>query len=327
MKFKIALALTLLISFTQADETLLSQKLHELAKSYTTTLQAQDAYLVIMDVKTGHMVGASDSKSSDEDESLAKLKKYRFEPGNIIQPITYAIAIDYNKTTPDELLSGHKGKFAIASKYITDEYAFDYVSSENAVVHSSNIVAAQLGLRLDALELHDGLVRLGLKDIFEFDAKYKNNLTIQKLEYEIYRAVASYGYGFRVTLLDVAMVYRQFLEPTDNSFLDPTTTSYVKNTLIKAVKEGTGMQGNIQGVVVGGKTGTAHVIENGKYVNKYHTSFVGFAEDDTNSYIIGMLIVDPKKQTYASQTSAPLFKKTVEMMINMGYLSKSRNLK
>ena len=47
---------------------------------------------------------------------------------------------------------------------------------------------------------------------------------------------------------------------------------------------------------------------------------MGFANDKTRNYSIGVVVVQPKKSQFASQTSVPVFKKAVNIMIEDGYL-------
>jgi cell division protein FtsI (penicillin-binding protein 3) len=99
-----------------------------------------------------------------------------------------------------------------------------------------------------------------------------------------------------------------------------STAQKIKNILIKTVNKGTGKKARTPGIIVGGKTGTAHIVEKGKYVKKYNTAFMGFANDKTRNYSIGVVVVQPKKSQFASQTSVPVFKKAVNIMIEDGYL-------
>ena len=45
----------------------------------------------------------------------------------------------------------------------------------------------------------------------------------------------------------------------------------------------------VDGVITGGKTGTARIASGGKYDTKYNGSFFGFAQDETRSYTIGVV--------------------------------------
>jgi cell division protein FtsI (penicillin-binding protein 3) len=99
-----------------------------------------------------------------------------------------------------------------------------------------------------------------------------------------------------------------------------STAQRVKQILIKTVNKGTGKKARTAGLIIGGKTGTAHIVEKKRYVGKYNTAFMGFADDTTHQYSIGVVVVQPKKSQYASQTAVPVFKKAVDIMIEDGYL-------
>ena len=71
---------------------------------------------------------------------------------------------------------------------------------------------------------------------------------------------------------------------------------------------------------IGGKTGTAHLVENGQYVNEYNTAFIGFANDKKSKYTIGAIVVRPKKSQFAAQTAVPVFKKAINILIDENYL-------
>ena len=88
---------------------------------------------------------------------------------------------------------------------------------------------------------------------------------------------------------------------------------------------GTGTKAITPGLVIGGKTGTAHMVERGKYIHKYNTAFMGFANDAKHKYSIGVIVREPAKSHFASQTAVPVFKKAVDIMIEEGYLKPSSN--
>ena len=94
----------------------------------------------------------------------------------------------------------------------------------------------------------------------------------------------------------------------------------VKKILIKTVNKGTGIKAKTEGLIIGGKTGTAHIVEKRKYVRKYNTTFIGFADDVKNKYTIGVLVVKPKKSQFAAKTAVPVFKKAVDIMVEDNYL-------
>ena len=105
--------------------------------------------------------------------------------------------------------------------------------------------------------------------------------------------------------------------------ISSTTAAKMKKILIKTVNKGTGKKAITKGIIVGGKTGTAHIVEKGKYVHKYNTAFMGFANDTKRNYSIGVIVVQPIKNHFASQTAVPVFKQVVDTMIEDGYLTPS----
>jgi cell division protein FtsI (penicillin-binding protein 3) len=93
------------------------------------------------------------------------------------------------------------------------------------------------------------------------------------------------------------------------------------------VNRGTGTASQYDGLEVGGKTGTAHISEKGHYVEKYHSSFFGFANDKFgHKYTIGVFVIKPKKVYFASQTAAPTFQKIVGKMVEEKYLTVDETL-
>jgi cell division protein FtsI (penicillin-binding protein 3) len=103
-----------------------------------------------------------------------------------------------------------------------------------------------------------------------------------------------------------------------------STASRMNKILIKTVDEGTGTKTKTAGLVIGGKTGTAHIVERGNYVDKYNTAFMGFVNDKSHKYTMGVVVIKPKKSQFASQTAVPVFKRAVDILVEDGYLTPSQ---
>lgn len=122
---------------------------------------------------------------------------------------------------------------------------------------------------------------------------------IKRFQSEVYRATASYGYGLRTTFIQMLKAYNiitnygisynpylveyiqdsksiryKLKHQTPIRILSNKTAKEVKDTLIKVVNEGTGKTAQVKGITIGGKTGTAHIAQGGKYVRKYNSSFL-----------------------------------------------------
>ena len=278
--------------------------------------------------------------------------EYSFEPGSVIKPITFALLLEKKLVNPYDLVNGHNGHFKIGRKVITDEHKFDWLSAENVIVHSSNIGIAQLAQKLSGYEFNEGLKSFGFSEASTPDMIYEKTGSVpspKRLENEIYKATCSYGYGMRANLMQLMRAYSSFnnngrmvypklvssfineqgLETKIEAYeevqvIKSSTAARMKKILIKTVDEGTGKKAITKGIEVGGKTGTAHIVEKGRYVRKYNTAFMGLANDATRNYTIGVVVVQPKKSQFAAQTSVPVFKKAVDIMIEDGYLTTSQ---
>jgi len=319
-------------------------------------LKAKEVMLAIMDTKTAKVVTMASSnrylpkeiRKEDYPSLNSGMLEYSFEPGSVIKTITFALLLEKQLVNPYDLVNGHNGRFKIGRKVITDEHEFDWLSAENVIVHSSNIGIAQLAQKMSGIEFHEGLKKFGFSSKSTPDMIYERKGFIPsptRLNNEIYKATCSYGYGMHANLMQLIRAYSVFNNggknvtpqivdsfinemgeqikiPKDKQtqIIDSATAHRMKQILIKTVNKGTGVKAKTPGLEIGGKTGTAHKVEKGIYVNKYNTAFLGFANDKTKKYTIGVVVVEPKKSQFASQTAVPVFKKAIDIMVENSYL-------
>jgi cell division protein FtsI (penicillin-binding protein 3) len=93
--------------------------------------------------------------------------------------------------------------------------------------------------------------------------------------------------------------------------------------LQKTVKEGTGRKAYRPDIIVGGKTGTAHISICGHYEKVYNSSFFGFANDKLRKLTIGVTVIEPKTENsmyFASKCAVPVFKDIVDELVNQNIL-------
>jgi cell division protein FtsI (penicillin-binding protein 3) len=319
-------------------------------------MRAQEIMIAIMDTSNGHILSMASSnrflpkniKRSDYPSLNSGMIEYSFEPGSVMKTVTFSLLLDKGLINPYDLVNGYNGRFKIGRKIITDEHKFDWLSAENVIVHSSNIGIAQLAQKLSGIEFYEGLGRFGFGKKSTRDLIYEkigSTPSAMQLENEIYKATASYGYGIHANLMQILQAYSVFnnsgrMVPPQliSGFIDTfhrtipidgqeqlqiiktATAQRVKKILIKTVNEGTGIKAKTDGLEVGGKTGTAHKVEKGRYVNKYNTTFAGFANDEKSRYTMVVVVIEPKKSQFAAQTSVPVFKGAVDILVEDGYL-------
>jgi len=331
-------------------------KIEKMLDKMKVILRAKEIMIAIMNSHTGRIYTMASSnryfpksiKRSDYPSLNSNMIEYSFEPGSVLKPITFSLLLEHKLVNPYDLVNGHNGRYRMGRKVITDEHRFDWLSAENVIVYSSNIGIAQLAQKLSAYQFYNGLRDFGFSQKSTPDLIYERTgyiPTPKRLKNEIYKATCAYGYGIRVNLMQLMRAYCVFnnngkmvtprivdkfideqgqaktLEAQPSIRVIPGATAQrVKKILVKTVNKGTGKKAITPGIIVGGKTGTAHIVEKGKYVRKYNTAFMGFADDLQHNYTIGVVVIQPKKSQFAAQTAVPVFKKAVDIMIDDGYL-------
>lgn len=97
------------------------------------------------------------------------------------------------------------------------------------------------------------------------------------------------------------------------------TSSMVRYALESVVANGSGHNAYIENFRVGGKTGTAQKVENGKYlVGNYIVSFIGFMPANNPEIVVYVAINNPKGVTqYGGTVSAPVAKNVLTSAIEI----------
>ena len=374
MKYLKLILLTLLVnsiliadgiytSLTQKTDTINKEAVKKLNNAITLKalqrkeeFSAQRVMVAVMDISNekhaGDLIATYDSDVINEKYKGGSIAAYTYEPGAVLMPFTYALALKNNITSEWKLENGFQGEYHIDSKVITDEHKFDYIASEMIVPVSSNVCMADLSQKLHGNDMYQTLISFGFTDPSTFFIGYESSGYIRKAtmhDHAIYKATASYGYGIGVNLYQLLQAYSVFdndgvkIQPRailnekiyeinepdlwhePERVLDSELAQRMKKILIKTVKKGTGQNADMVGLEIGGKTGTAHMIRDDLYVNNYNSTFVGFVNGKKHKYIIGVIVVNPIKPYHSSETAAPLFKDIVAILLDQNYLSHSHH--
>jgi cell division protein FtsI (penicillin-binding protein 3) len=340
----------------------LQKRVSKILSKYKEELEAKEIIATVMESSSGAILSMASSNrylpNNIKQDQLRNLTNHNvqisYEAGSVNKPILLAHLLDKKLLDRYEIIKGYKGRYKIGRKTITDTHPMDFMSAEDIIVHSSNIGIAQLSLRLSGQELHDMYKNFGFGEKTGIDLPFESTglvPSVKRLNNDIYKATVSYGYSIRTSFIQMLNAYNVFNNhgrvnrPKVVSYLDgfkrivrldklqdekqviePATAKIMKQILVKTVQKGTGRGTIIDGLEIGGKTGTAHVAEKGKYVNKYVNSFFGFANDKKNNYTIGVTVFEPTTKTFASQTAVPVFKEIVEELLKLDYLKIEKNI-
>ena len=321
-------------------------------------LNALEVIAAVMKSDTGELVALASSnrynpnsiRRSDYPWLNASAVEYAFEPGSVMKTFMFSLLLKEEKINPFDLVRTYGGRYRLGQHTIRDTRESEWLSAEDVIVYSSNVGSVQLAQKLDAIEFYQGLRDFGFTGQSGVDLPYENAGSmppLQRFNSEVYKGTVGYGYGIQVNFMQLLKAYNVFnnngrlitpkialhLEdakgrhhaiprPPEEQVLSVAVAKRVKRVLVKTVREGSGRAAGIEGLEIGGKTGTAHIAEGGRYENRYNGSFFGFANDEHNSYTIGVLVREPKKphHYFGSVSAAPTFGAIVRKMVEEQYL-------
>ncbi|WP_301780046.1 peptidoglycan D,D-transpeptidase FtsI family protein [Campylobacter coli] len=321
-------------------------------------LKANEIIVGVMDSKTGQILALASSRRYDpqnrgKDLSVlnASAIEYGYEPGSVIKPFIFTTALRLGKLKTDEVINTYGGAYKLGRFTIRDDHKMDQMTMEEVIRYSSNIGMIQIAKRLSNLEIIAGLkiFKFGEKSGIDLPYEQKGEIPNSKRLRDIEKSVLSYGYGLKTTFIQLLAAYNVFnnngvyITPhlaekfyQDGRFvsleedikkeviLTPQAAQTMQKILIDVIEKGTGKKAITQGIIVGGKTGTARIAERQGYTsNRYNASFFGFANDTKHNYTIGVLVRNPTKpySYYAAQSALPMFKDVVDILINEDFLT------
>ncbi len=328
----------------------LQQKIETIIDIRRIHYTADEILVGVMDSQTGKVIALATSRryipshirEKDIPALNPKFAEYPYEPGSVMKPISIAIALDHGLVTPETIFDTHNGKLKIGENHtITDDDKFESLNVTDIIVHSSNVGTSLISWKLTGKEFRDGLLKFGFSKPSGVDLSRDLPGVVKdeaKTDNKLHRANSSYGYGMMASLLQLMKAYASFnngglivtpkVVASSNSsssrVISKKTSQDMHNILLEVVKRGTGIKAQYRGLEIGGKTGTAHIAKDGRYVREYHSSFYGFANDDKgHRYTIGVLVIRAKAKYkyFASKSAVPVFRAVVEALVKGSFLN------
>ena len=107
-------------------------------------------------------------------------------------------------------------------------------------------------------------------------------------------------------------VVKEFKKKEVRRVLSEETAAEMREAMEYVVSDGGAGAAKITGYRIGGKTGTANKVEDGKYGNYYYSSFLGMAPMDDPKIAILVVVDSPKGSFYGSLTAGPIAKSILQ---------------
>ncbi len=303
-----------------------------------TENRAKAGAVVVLDVRTGEVLALANLPTYDPNErdrlNGARLRNRvitdTFEPGSTLKPFTTVVALESGKYTPQTVIDTSPGRLTIGNRTIGDAHPHGALTVEEVLQKSSNVGTVKISLSMPAQKMWEMYAAAGFGQAPQigFPGAVAGRLRPYKSWKPIEQATMSYGHGISVSLIQLARAYTMFARDGDIVPLSMVRTSepapgvpVASHKTIVAVRKmlemaagpgGTAPLAQVPGYRVAGKTGTAHKQEGGRYVNKYISSFVGFAPASDPRLVVAVMIDEPSAgKYYGGSVAAPVFSRIV----------------
>lgn len=298
--------------------------------------RAKSGAVVVLDARSGEVLALANypgyNPNSRNNASSQAMRNRAitdlFEPGSTMKPFTVATAIEAGKVRPNTLVNTENGVFTLNNRKIHDQHPAAMMTVAQIIQRSSNIGSAKVALSLKSEMLWQSLSEsgFGVPTGSNFPGEASGKLRDPKTWRPIEQATISYGHGISVNLLQLARAYTIFasdgeLKPVSLLKLDAPPigkkvfsdrTAQALRNMLETVTQpgGTAPLAQVSGYRVAGKTGTAHKLEEGRYVDRYVATFVGFAPVSNPRLVVAVMIDEPNNgMYYGGLVAAPVFSK------------------
>ncbi|WP_455476695.1 peptidoglycan D,D-transpeptidase FtsI family protein [Bartonella sp. B41] len=294
---------------------------------------------VILNIHTGEVLAMASVPDFDPGNPVDALKSDRlnrmtagiFEMGSIIKSFTTAMALDSDIFHLNSIIDASRPIQVSKNYFIRDFHGKNRpLTLWEVFIYSSNIGSAKEALAIGIDGHRDFLKRLGLLDRMTIELPEVAHPVAPRHWQDIHSMTISFGHGMATTPLQTAvgaaalmngglLIAPTFLKRTKSQALKHAEqvlhakTSQDMRYLYKLNSDiGSGRNAKVDGYRIGGKTGTAEKVENGKYSKtKNFNSFLAAFPIDDPSYVVLTIIDEPhpedgKKSATAAMNAAPM---------------------
>ena len=218
-----------------------------------------------------------------------------------------------------------------------------------ATMNSCNPVFVQVGLMLGAETYYDYFEKFGLLQKTGIDLPGEANTIMHKKEDIglVELATMSFGQSFQVTPVQLLTTVSSLVNggnritphfgveivdddgntveklqyPVQKGIVSEDVSARMRTILEKVVSDGGGVNGQVEGYAIGGKTATSQTLPRG--TGRYISSFIGFAPADDPQIITLVVIQAPKGVYYGGTIAAPVVRKLYENILPYLEIEKS----
>ena len=313
---------------------------------------------IVMDPNSGEILAISSrpnfSPSDYQNYTVEEINRnlpiwMTYEPGSTFKIITLAASLEEKVVDLDNDTFTDTGGIVVegATLHCWKHGGHGYETYLQVVENSCNPGFVNLGLRLGKEKLFSYIDKFGFGEKTGVDLNGEANGIIFNVDKigDLETATTAFGQGVSVTpiqqitavsaAINGGTLYKPYIvkslnEPETNSVIlenkkevvrkviSDETSQKVRYALESVVTNGTGRPAFIDGYRVGGKTGTAQKVKDGRYmIGNYIVSFIGFLPADDPQVIVYIAVDNAKGVTqYGGTIAAPIAKNILKDAIS-----------
>ncbi|MGE3627548.1 MAG: peptidoglycan D,D-transpeptidase FtsI family protein, partial [Hyphomicrobiales bacterium] len=307
--------------------------------------RAKAAAGVVMDVHSGEVLGIASLPDYDPNRREQAIDKNRmnrmtsgvYELGSVFKVLTVAGALDSGAATLDKTYDATQ-PIQVSSFTINDFHAKKRVLTVPEVfIYSSNIGSAKMAMDMGAERHKAFLARMGLLKPIRTEIGETASPIVPQNWRSLNSMTTAFGHGVSVTPLQftaaaAALVNGGFMvEPTflkrsrgearlrAERVVSQRTSDQVRYLMRLNVTNGSGRRAEAEGYRVGGKTGTAEKVVNGRYSKSARlNSFLATFPVDAPEYVVFVMLDEPQAveetggEATAGLNAAPTVRRIIE---------------
>lgn len=310
--------------------------------------RADGGSAIFMNPKTGEILVMAHCGQDDGLPVKNRAISDNFEPGSTFKVITAAAALEERVLSPQDSVFGEKGKFRVGKRTIHDVESYEWLTFKESVIFSSNIALSKIAMMTGKEKLYQYACSCGIgeKTGIDLPGEAKGFIPSPKRWSDFVLSCIGFGQGISLTALQLVCAYSAIAN--DGILMKPFVVKAIldenKDTLKskspapirRVVSEetahilvdfmkgvvcfGTGQKAKMEGLDIGGKTGTAQKAKpggGGYEKGSYVASFIGFFPAE-EPQMVGLITLDsPKEEHLGGLTAAPVFKSAAQRIVSL----------
>src|SRR5438309_1049673 len=322
--------------------------------------QAESGSLIIMEPTTGRIVAWADVPSYNANQFattptsqfIDPIVSNLYEPGSVMKVVTLSGALDDHAITPDTRFN-ETGVAVVGGVAIRnwDNRAHGNVTMTQVLQNSLNVGAIKAAQMEGSDRFYQSLQRFGIGSPTGIDVAAEAVEPLRDFAKwkPVELATAAFGQGVDTTPIEMLaainvaanggnLVWPHVVDQVidGNGVRHPVqprivrqvvsakTAQQMQQMMVAVVEHGSGFAARIDGFKnrIAGKTGTASIPENGKYLpDATIGSFVGFVPVDHPQFIMLVITRKPKVLFEGAYVAAPIWKTVASALITQGQIA------